>query len=878
MRKQATFSIVLSFIIIISSLAGIISNSLGTGSEPDEVFTGSSGRASRDVYIETDPMISTMVPYTNQTVYLNDNLTIINGGTFKLVNSTLIVNKSVSPAYDYKIFVGFGGSLILMKNSTIKNQITGDYELEFGLGSTGTIEDSTIENCGYTSGLGIYVRSNDVTFSNSYLDSNYNGINCFNATPTIINSDIYNSRNSAIICNNSEVTVSNTIIKDSWVRDVIVENASKLILISTPISALKTEISDSSVLEVHWWLTVNVTTANGTPIEGALVEVWDKHGSNAFAGETDANGQVTDIEVTERIETSSEMNESTPHIIKAVTDGYILGQTSETIESDTTVIIALELKPKVGTITGTITNMGNTPQDNVNVTVKYDGNEKYVLTIDGKYTFTNLPPGTNYTINVSGTVGSLEQYEDQENDSVSVQADGTTIVNFKLVEKPLPVTAEVEIRDEFVNADDAVSIDADTRIKLEFKYPMDNTTINDNNVELRLADIKIPITIRELDSNTNKLFELEPDNELDKERKYTIVVKTDVRRVVADKPVEVLWANFFVFFTTEVQVITGKFPADGASEINTIDPIIYVTFHNSIELNQTSLDNNFRLNIGNFNIPSTIRIDEIQTGRVYLEPIPELSSETTYDVIVSDSLRDLEGNILLRSGIAEIWTFTTKRTKTEITGQLLDKDNNKPIVNAKIKLILPNGSDGPQTTSDQDGNFSFMGLTPDAYTIEIKADGYKTYTKQVVPTVSSPEVLGEIPIEPKAKTDDEGIDTIWIVLIIVIIIIILIFAMVAMRKPKPREVTFEEEEYAEERVTPSASIPSRPAAAPAPSVPTATRMAPPPSRPMYEEGEVPTVPTTTSMRSVHRCPVCAHKLLASGECFHCKMDQMYGRY
>ena len=60
--------------------------------------------------------------------------------------------------------------------------------------------------------------------------------------------------------------------------------------------------------------------------------------------------------------------------------------------------------------------------------------------------------------------------------------------------------------------------------------------------------------------------------------------------------------------------------------------------------------------------------------------------------------------------------------------------------------------------------------------------------------------------------------------------------------------------------------------------PEPTRIAPP-SRPMRAEKEpmAPVGPRTSQMRSMNRCPICGHKLLASGECFHCKMDQMYGR-
>jgi hypothetical protein len=856
--------------ILLSTVSIVFSN--GIASDDMDTTQAFGGRASRLVVKDADWDVTGNEPFTDEIIVMNGNVTIGNGATLDLTNTTIIMNQNISLNYVYTISVESGGTL-KMSESTITNNASSEYDFQFLPGSTGTIDDSTISNCGSNSNQGLIIQSTDITFTNSILDSNYNGINCLNATVTIKDSLIDNSGYTAIMANNSQITIWNSTISNSDTRDADIEAGSNLSLVSTPISTSTIIIEDSSLLEVAWWLTVNVTAQNGSPLAGALVEVWDILGINIIGALADANGQVTWIKCVEYVKNITMEKEFTPHIIKAFKEEFIQGQQSKTIDSDMTVEIKLEPQPKLGSITGLVTNEGKTPIEGINVSVTIDGKNIFDITdISGRYLLTELTPGTNYSMMAKGKIGHLDRYYDNDTENADVFPDNVTAINFILKEKPLPVQVKVQVRAKFEDADGAENVDYDTRIVIYFDNPMDNSTVNTDNVKITQGTLDVPIEdIKPLDLGTFTQFEIELVNsDLLKEKEYTILISKNVKRIIAGESVVALWANYLATFETEVEAIQNSFPVDGSIDISATNPIIYVTFHISLSLNQTSLEDSFGVQLGQIRIAGSLEIDYL-TNKVTFKPSDELRSLTTYTVVVSDDLIDLDGKFIIRDGISREWSFTTEKTTTEITGQLMNEDG-KPVKGAKITLLFADDNDtiAENTVSDSEGNFSFSDLEPTAYKVQVEAEGFEPYTKEVIPTVNTPVVLGEVPLKAEADTDDGDDFTIWILLIIIVIVIIIIFAMIAMRKPKQIEEPYEEE-YAEERVSaaPTAITTSRP---------VSTMTMPPPSHREFERREPGAVPTTKSMKSFQRCPMCAHKLMATGECFHCKMDQMYGRY
>ena len=861
MRKQMLFSIILSLMIIFSSTSIILANSLASENEPDELV-GRAG-ARQVIYINEPWEINDEEEHVNEIIYLNDNATILSGKKLILENTTIIVNESSNSEVFFEISVNLGGTLILKANSVITNndQTMSNYELKFNFGSNVLIEDSLIENCGHESEKGIYIQSNNVTFINSELDGNYHGIGCYGAVVTMKDCIIENSVFNAIYCNNSEVTIWDTTMQSN----MLIENDSSAYLTSTQAS---TKVYDTSKVSIYWWLTVNVTNTTA-PLEGATVEVWDSLGLLKFEGVTDANGQAKNIQCLEYEEyTDNNLTMLTPHKIRASLDGYLSNETSEEIDSDMTIILPLELKPATGTISGQVKDENEVGIENINVTVGFDSSSMWTFTDAlGNYKLLDVPAGNDYTVIARGEKNNLSQYKDVINDSVNVNPDETTTVDFILIENRLPVSSQVMSWDDWIDAEDAEDVDIDTKIKISFLHSMDNTSINNNNIKLKRNVNEIPIVITPLPSE-GKEFLLGPSEDLMKETEYQLVISDDVKRLHGGAPVPVFWRSYIISFTTEIEVILQRNPLPDATDVDPEGLDIYVVFHESIELNETALqDGGFRVNIGNSQVSGVPIIDPQDTQKVHYKLNNELNGLTSYNVVLSDDLVDAYGNYILRT--ADQWHFTTRKTTTEISGQLLDQ-NKKPMPGVEIILEL-NETDSITDTTDSNGNFSFIDLVAGTYNIIINKKGYKEITQEVSPKVNNPVTLPPLQLEKK-PTDkaEEEFDPIWLVAILVIVIIIIIILALLMRKPRPAE-PMEEEYYEEAAVT----------AAPAPTPSRARAPAPPTQMTMAREAYEPPargVPSTTAMRSVNRCPVCAHKLMASGECFHCKMDQLYGRY
>jgi hypothetical protein len=383
------------------------------------------------------------------------------------------------------------------------------------------------------------------------------------------------------------------------------------------------------------------------------------------------------------------------------------------------------------------------------------------------------------------------------------------------------------------------------------------------------------MTMTELGVDKNQEFLFTPNAQLQKGKSYNLEVLDGVRRNLGAESVAMLWKDYIVSFDTEFEPIVDRNPQPGATNVDTVDPNIFVIFDDSINLSLPRLAQSFGLERGTTRIDGIVTFDPVNGQKVIFTPEVELQSITEYTVVISDDLMDAEGNPILRDLISRTWNFTTRKTTTEVAGRVADKDGNA-IPNATVSLLNKLGDPIDTKISDENGIFEFIGIEPGNYNLSIEVKGYKPYTQEVNPGVGTPTNLPQINLEKKAEGDgdEEGIDPMWIILIIILIIIIIIIAGVAMRKPKHIEEPYEEE-GAEERVGAGA------AAVLARTVPSAAapvRMRGAPAEPAYREVKETSESKTAAMRSMSRCPICAHRLMATGECFHCRMDQMYGQY
>ncbi len=867
-------------LIIFSSISIIFVNSASSGSERIERTRANS--ASRIISFSQDVTISTETPWVDELVYLNGNLTIENGGVLRLLGTTLKMNRSSSPSdFVYEIKVESGGILIVGLDSVItRNQSTSDYELIFEPGSGGYIQNSTISYCGSFSELGIVIESDDVIFENCTLDDNHNGIYCNDASPTIVECEINNSDYASVICNNSALTLENCTLRTHGIWDAVVQNNSKLTLLSTEIINLAgIDITDISELATHWWLTVNITNVTGMPLQNATVNVMNSYGKLVFTGETDANGQVKNIECTQKVENATDINSSTPHQIEGIMDGYQLKSKEKEIDEDMFVELILELEPETGKISGYINDSTDNPIEGVNVTVTFDGTMIWGLTnAAGRYELLNVPSGTNYTVTTEAKIKNLTAYETGANESVAVLPNNITVVNFTLIKKSLPVTVRVQSKGQWLDADDATDVNVDTDIKIEFDHPMDNIKINTNNIKLKLGGQEILGNITQLNEDIKKeyLFSFEP-LVLKQDTAYEFIIKEEVRKLEAGIPVPVFWENYVIGFTTEIDPVIQINPPNNAVDVDPTNPNIFAVFHNKVKLNKTSLEHAFKLKVDSGYVAGELEIDSAK-NRVTFKPSSELQGATDYTAEIWDDLRDENGELVFRSRIGESWTFRTKKTTTEVNGFVLGADK-KPIEKAKVVLISSNGTTVATTYTNQTGEFEITGIKPGSYKLKITLKNYETYQKNIITLLDKPFEAGTVELkEEKGDGEEVSIDPMWLGIIALIIIIIIIILALMMRKPRIKEEP--EEEMAEERIGPPARARYE-VEPPQPRAPAPSYVRAPPSRTVREEMTPAPAPErerpAMMQKSMNRCPICSHKLMANGECFHCKMDQMYGR-
>jgi hypothetical protein len=838
--------------------------------EPNQTSLTDGSRMARSVTIN-DTIIKNNTVYEDEIIYLNGNLTIDLGGSLKLINSTLYVNKGPTDDKAFKIIVRETGKLELLDESAIQKSIVSNgFELEFLKDSIGNIENSEILSCGYLSKNGLLVQSDDVTFVNSKLSNNYIGINCVNASPEIIDCEIINSYQTGIVCDNSSLKIIDSIIAFSFESDLMLINNSKVTLLNT-LPAGVPNIYDSSELIIAWRLTINVT--NGTdPILDAAVSIKDVFGTEVFSGQTDENGSVKDIECIDYISNSTDDESHTPYTITVTKDGY----KSRTLKidklgKDTWKNVTLELLPPEGTITGYVKDDSNNPLDGANVSLEVDG-ELYWDHTDatGRYTI-QVPGGENYTVTAEAKIDNISAYELGVVDNISVYPDKITWSNFTVTEKELPVEIEVVSRNNPINILKTDIVDIDTQFKINFEHPINFSSLKES-FSLNLGDFTILGNLSALDTDTWRSFVFSITGELIIDETYHIIIKKELTRLDTGKPV--FWKNYFVEFNTDFDPITETNPS--GTSVSVENPDIYCRFDSRIELEHDYLNSSFVL-LDEQGDPVSGSVEvKFNLNRAIFKPNQPLNGNEKYTAVLVDDLRDAKDNLILHRVGQYTWSFTTEIVvlKVDIIGRLIDKETGEPISLATITIKNMNDTTIDTGNSNKTGYFKIYDLDPGFYKIEITQKDYKTYKADLdLTSLESQIELGDFQLSEKEEADeDEGFvfDAASLVILgILILIIIFIIIFLAFRKPAEREV-YEEAEGAAE-VGAGEGVSTAPARARTP--PPAYTTTPPTtiSQMQYvEKAEAPVV------SSIYRCPNCMHRITSTGECFHCQMREKYG--
>ncbi len=868
-----------------------------------------SSRALGVLYLEGDQIINAEVPpYIDKEIYINGNLTIKDGGVFKLIRSILMLNytNKVDAAYKITVEGEFYANYSIIRNNKYQSN---KYDFEFTEGSIGLIENSEIAYCGHLNKTGLLIGSDNVTFINSTLINNYIGINCQNTNTILNNCTIKNSKYVPVLCNNSNLRFEDCILEHDSDLKIIMEGSSKITLLSTPFVSIGqniydfAEFSEDSELYVSWWLQVKVFNDTG-PLENATVTILDSYVHEVYSGSSDQFGEIKNIELIEFVQNHTDRNVTTPHSINISKNGYKEQKEELTITEDMSINRTLILFPQTGTISGYIKDKYGNIIENANVSIEINGVEYWNHSNpEGKYILMDIPAGINYTITASATIDDLPAYELGIAKNISLSAEEEIIINFTLQKKQLPVSILVISRDTPVNVVGADDVDKDTDFTIEFDYPIEFTSLK-GNFSLILDKNETRGTFNSMDNTTWKKYRFKSYIELERDSNYTILIRKEVVRLDTSEPV--LWEDFVTYFRTEFYPVLDFEPRDGSINIDTNNPGIFIRFHQKIKLNKISLEKSVKLyGPDNSNVPGEIKL--LLNNQVQFIPSMELKGLTTYTLKIFDDLVDQNNKLIFRPGPEFTRSFTTMYVVPEITvaGKLIDKNGN-PYTTALVSLKNETGTFlGSDFTDNKTGSFSitFKG-EPGNYKLTIQPT--KNYKLKEMPLeIVEDEFtkdLGDIELTP-LKSADEGEEGFslgqnlwWILIIIVVIIIIILIGLFAFSRggeapieEEPMEVKASSERAfgrVERPITTASQTERETITAPPPAITKSTTATipqptpqPTPSGEATDEAQMhyvepSEIPMVTA--SIYRCPNCGHKLTMIGDCFHCRMLEKYG--
>lgn len=103
--------------------------------------------------------------------------------------------------------------------------------------------------------------------------------------------------------------------------------------------------------------------------------------------------------------------------------------------------------------------------------------------------------------------------------------------------------------------------------------------------------------------------------------------------------------------------------------------------------------------------------------------------------------------LMIILGIAMISTevMAQENEQAELTGQVVDAMNQEPVANAQITLQGEN----QETSTGDDGTFTFENVEPGTYTLTATAEGYEEWEQEVEVT----EQGGAVQIELEPSSD-----------------------------------------------------------------------------------------------------------------------------
>jgi hypothetical protein len=211
---------------------------------------------------------------SNETIYLEENVTIEAGGRLVLDNASLLFNSSAPGALSLEVRAG--GELVLM--SSMLDQNGSEPYLVLALpGSKVTISSCTISHAGTCSTepalSGVCIRTDLARIDNTTFRNNAAGICIKDASPTISYCLFQDDAVGALL-DGSGATFDHCRFPVGGGNGAVLENGSRVLALDTDIDPSSVVVSDgASQLDVEWTVAVGVFWDDGRPAAGALVRV-----------------------------------------------------------------------------------------------------------------------------------------------------------------------------------------------------------------------------------------------------------------------------------------------------------------------------------------------------------------------------------------------------------------------------------------------------------------------------------------------------------------------------------------------------------------------------------------------------------------------------
>lgn len=236
-------------------------------------------------------------------VWLAGNLTVAYGATLKLVHITLFM--ALDSPGEHFIQVENGGHLEIVQNSSIEAGYP-DNKFSFRVlaGGNLTFTDSKLNDCGDRWGTagergGLLLLSSQVSLRN---------LKVVNCTYGLIANGVRGSFSyltfagcsRAVNAIASDLRLENCSIYYSTVNDLELSQNARVVLMNTTFDRGRTSLAGpGNVLEVYWFLSINVAWQNKVLVQHAQVTLKGSDGNTTLAGFTDEKGWLMWIAVLE---------------------------------------------------------------------------------------------------------------------------------------------------------------------------------------------------------------------------------------------------------------------------------------------------------------------------------------------------------------------------------------------------------------------------------------------------------------------------------------------------------------------------------------------------------------------------------------------------